>query len=376
VWTVRSWIRSVVLITSSAALACALAVPALGLPHDPPPPGPPSDEALAKLHSLLGRLRDDLADLFAGLQLPPAVGDRLAGVVDGLHTATEMAADLQPRDADTGNVAPDLGQPRTPYEQAVEDKRAKLAEELEALRAAQRGESPDGHSVEYHAWMVKTAAAEFIEQAPDATDKASGHEAIREAEQAEQAEQAENAAPADRDAEPPAPAAEAQPAPADGGDQAQNRADLGLAGDTTVAWPDDTAVTDDSDTQGQHGQRPWVDDTIVEQPGSVVAVPGWVVGEQQQEADGTSATSLGELFTTTPNVAPDREILLPPPFTGPGQEILLPPPVQGPDREILLPPELDLGPDILRQPDVDLGPDIFLPPHDLPGVTDRSALAG
>jgi hypothetical protein len=317
VWTMRSWVRSAVLVTLSAALVGAFAVPALGQDPEPPPAAPNTYQ------DTLDRLRADLADRLAEL-----------------------------RDAQQQAAASEADQPE--------------------------------HSVRYYAWRVIGAALDFGEWAADMTDKQEANAAEAEARQAEEAaNQAEQ--PADQpETETAAP--EPQPAPAD----AQNRADLGLSG---------------TDDQEQHGEAlEWVGGTVVDQPGSVVDANGGVVGgqwepdgsgDEQQDTiqldaidgavgagtDNRGFNPFGDLFseqfTTTPTPDLGPEILITPkPDVDLGPEILVTPQPEldlGP--EILLPPGLDPGREILLPPDLDPPPDILLPPHDLPGVTDRVALA-
>jgi hypothetical protein len=326
VWTMRSWVRLVVLVVLSGALVGALAVPALGQVADPPLPPPETRQ------ETLDRLREDLA-----------------------RRLEEM---------------------RTAREQRPEERE---------------------HSILYYAWEVATGVSDLIAWADDPDEKQQARAAEEEARQVEQDELARRAAQeADQTGQPdatdqPGPETAAsgeQPAPAD----AQNQANLSLSG---------------SDDQEQGGEGlEWMDGTIVNQPGSVVGANGGVVGGQW-EPDGTGEQEdptqldaiggavgagtdnrgfnpFGDLFSeqfTTPNPDLGPGILITPqPDLNLGPGILVTPqPPLGPDQEILVPPELELGggpgEEIWLPPE--LGPDreILLPPHDLPGVTDRVALA-
>jgi hypothetical protein len=312
VWTMRSWVRSVVLVVLSAALVGAFAVPALGQPADPPPPSPDWYQAT------LDRLHDELAD------------------------------------------------------------------RLEQLRAAQRPsatpEEPE-HSVSFYAWRVISAALDYGEWAADPGDKQEANAAEDEARQAEDEVNQANQPDTTEQPEPETLASGEQPAPAD----AQNRADLGLSGS--------------DDHQEQQG-------TIMDQPGSVVGANGGLVGGQwkpdgtgDEQEDTTELEAIGgavgagtdnrgfnpfsDLFSEQFTVTPDPDLgpgilITPQPDLDLGQGILVTPqPHLGPDQEIFLPPEMELGrpgEEIWLPPELDPGQEI-LPPHGLPGVTDRSDLA-
>jgi hypothetical protein len=68
VWTMRSWVRSVVLVVLSAALVGALAVPALGQPADPPPRPETLQETVERLRA---ELADRLEQMRAAREQPP-----------------------------------------------------------------------------------------------------------------------------------------------------------------------------------------------------------------------------------------------------------------------------------------------------------------
>jgi hypothetical protein len=384
VWTMRSWVRLVVLVVLSGALVGALAVPALGLQPDPPPP---SAQPRASNQGIIDQLRDELARRLKQLRAAqeraatPAAPSGSADSPDQPeHSVTYYAWMVVSTALDLREETPD------PDEKSAAirvEQEAQLAELKDQLSRAMT-ELPEGE----RAARVEDLASQ-IEQHPAATDNdrdeaAAAREAVKDTGSSTEPEtSADDEQPNTETAAP-----ESQPAP----DAAKNRADLGLSG------------TD----QEQHGEGlEWLDGTIVDQPGSVVDPNGGVVGGQwnpggtgdeqedptQLEAiggavgagtDNRGFNPFGDLFSeqfTTPNPDLGPGILVTPkPDVDLGPGILVTPqPPLGPDQEILVPPELELGggpgEEIWLPPE--LGPDreILLPPHDLPGVTDRVALA-
>jgi len=318
VWTMRSWVRSVVLVTSSAALVCALAVPALGQKPDPPPPSP--DWYQVTLDQLHAELADRLEELRAA-QRPSATPEERE------HSVSYYAWRVISAALDYGEHAADMT-----------DKQEANAAEEEARRAENEA-TPTGQ--------------------PDATD------------------QPEPDAPATEEQTAPDAAQNRADLGLSGSDDQQQHGEgLEWVDGTIVNQPGSVVDAPGGVVGGQwkpDGSSDEQEDTT--QPDAI----GGAVGAGTDNRGFNPFSDLfSEQFTVTPNPDLGPGILITPqPDLDLGPGILVTPqPPLGPDQEILVPPELELGgrgEEIWLPPELDPRPEIP-PPHNLPGVTDRGDL--
>jgi hypothetical protein len=295
VWTMRSWVRSVVLVVLSAALVGAFAIPAVGQSTDPPPPSPDWYQAT------LDRLHDELADRLEQLraaQRPSATPEEQE------HSVSFYAWRVISAALDYGEHAAD---PEEKQKANAAEEEARRAEEAEARRAEE-------HEPGTNDQPETVASGE--QPAPDAAQN------------------------------------QANLGLSGGDDQEQQDQGLKWVDGTIVDQPGSVVGANGGVVGGQ-----WEPDGSGDEPEDTTqldAIGGAVGAGTDNRGFNPFSDLFSEQFTVTPNPDLGPGILITPqPDLDLGQGILVTPqPPLGPDQKILVPPELDPGQKILVPPEL------------------------